>query len=296
MHQVISTKDPAAVAQELQAAYLGMFPQGNKDFIPRVFQWAADAFQGRRPGYQAVDARYHDFEHTLQGALCMARILLGRHLAGASPAIPQRTAELGMLAILLHDTGYLKERGDIEGTGAKYTVVHVGRSADFAGELLAEHHFEAREAVAVQNMICCTGVDAMLKVIPFQNEAEGITGRCLATADLLGQMSAEDYVEKLPTLYSEFAEAARFTRQRNNVVGLFSSAKDLVRKTPDFWEHYVKPKLDRDLGGQHRYLCEPFPDGPNEYMDKVEANIMKIRGMIASESDTTQFYRKSQMA
>ncbi len=296
MHPVISTKDPAAVAHELQAAYLEMFPKGDKVFIPRIFQWAADAFQGRRPGYQAIDARYHDFEHTLQGALCMARILQGRSLAGATPAIPQRMAELGMLAIFLHDTGYLKQRGDVEGTGAKYTVVHVGRSADFAAELLAEHHFEAQEATAVQNMICCTGVDAVLKVIPFQSDVEKITGLCLGTADLLGQMAADDYIEKLPILYSEFAEAARFTEQRNNVVGLFSSAQELVRKTPDFWEHYVKPKLDRDFGGQHRFLNDPYPDGPNVYVDKVEANIRKLRRVIASETDTTQFYKRSQMA
>ncbi|MGO8765212.1 MAG: hypothetical protein ACLQSR_08780 [Limisphaerales bacterium] len=292
MNQQISTKDPAAVAQEVQATYLALFPNGDPTFIPRAFQWTTDAFEGKYPGYQAIDARYHDLEHTMQGTLCMARILRGRFLAKASLVLPQRITELGLLAILLHDTGYLKKAGDNEGTGAKYTVVHVARSADFAAGLLTQNHFGAREIIAVQNMICCTGVDSLLKVIPFQSDAERITGLCLGAADLVGQMAAEDYVEKLPVLYSEFAEAARFTPQKNNVVNMFSSARDLLRKTPDFWEHYVKPKLDREFGGQHRYLSDPFPDGPNVYVEKVESNIKRLRQLIASEIEIKQFLKK----
>ncbi len=108
-------------------------------------------------------------------------------------------------------------------------------------------------------------------------------------------MAANDYIEKLPILYSEFAEAARFTPEKRNLVGMFSSAKDLLRKTPDFWEHYVKPKLDRDFGGQHRYLSDPFPDGPNLYMEKIEANIRKLRAVISSEADTNRFLKKYQI-
>ena len=36
-----------------------------------------------------------------------------------------------------------------------------------------------------------------------------IVGFALGTADLLGQMAAPDYVDKLPVLYDEFVEAAR---------------------------------------------------------------------------------------
>ena len=86
--------------------------------------------------YQAIDAHYHDLEHTLQGILCMARLLRGRQAQGQEPKLTQRMFELGMLAILLHDTGYLKKRGDNEGTGAKYTLTHVDRSIQFAGELM----------------------------------------------------------------------------------------------------------------------------------------------------------------
>ena len=62
----------------------------------------------------------------------MARILYGRHRAGAKPALTQNISSSGLLAILLHDTGYLKKRDDPQGTGAKYTASHVNRSMDFA--------------------------------------------------------------------------------------------------------------------------------------------------------------------
>ena len=64
-------------------------------------------------------------------------------------------------------------------------------------------------------MIRCTGVNAALSVIPFQSEMEKVAGFALGTADLLGQMAAEDYVDKLPILYAEFAEAAALLQGPN---------------------------------------------------------------------------------
>jgi hypothetical protein len=292
MNQSVSTKDPTAVAREVQASYLAMFPDGNRQFVPGAFAWASECFTGRYADYQAVDTDYHDFEHTLQGALCMVRILHGRQMAAANPPLTQRIFELGLLAILLHDTGYLKKREDIEGTGAKYTATHVSRSTEFAARLLSKKGYGLNDIHAVQNMIRCTGVDATLTNISFHGELEKIVGYALGTADLLGQMAADDYVEKLPVLYDEFAEATHNEPPKASVVSMFSSAKDLLRKTPDFWEKYVKHKLDRDFGGVFRYLNEPYPDGANFYMDKIELNIRRLREVIATEENTTTFLKK----
>jgi hypothetical protein len=254
-----------------------MFPKGDAKFVSRVFGWAITCFTGQYENYQAVDARYHDFEHTLQGTLCLARLLRGRHLAKAQPPLTQRIFELGIIAILMHDTGYLKRRDDTQGTGAKYTVTHVDRSAEFAGALLKREGFSPEDIKAVQNMIHCTGVDSALSVIPFQNELEKIVGFALGTADLLGQMAASDYVEKLPILYGEFAEAAQFSKDKPHLVAMFSSASDLMQKTPAFWEKYVQTKLNRDFGGVYRFLNDPYPGGPNDYWNRVDANIKKLR-------------------
>jgi hypothetical protein len=281
MHPLVATKDPKAVAAEVQAAYLAAFPDGDPLFVSRVVGWTLDCFRGKYADYQAIDARYHDLDHTMQGTLCMARLLRGRHRAAAQPQIAHRMFQLGIMAILMHDTGYLKKRGDNEGTGAKYTAIHVERSAEFAGRLLGEKGFARDEIQSVQNMVYCTGVDAILSAIQFQNEIEKIAGHALATADLLGQMAADDYVEKLPVLYAEFAEAAQFTKDKTNFVATFSSAEDLMRKTPAFWEKYVRPKLDRDFSSLHRFLNDPFPGGPNFYFDRIEANMERLKQQLA---------------
>jgi hypothetical protein len=282
MFPPVDTNDPTEVQVEVQAAYLALFPAGDPLFVPRVFGWTIECFTGNYADFQAIDARYHDLEHTLQGTLCMARLLRGRHRARAQPPLTPRMFQLGLLGILLHDTGYLKKRDDTEGTGAKYTVTHVNRSAEFSARLLGEKGFAATDIRSVQNMIRCTGVDAALSVIPFQSELEKIVGHALGTADLLGQMAADDYVDKLPILYDEFAEAARHTKEKQHFIAMFSSAADLMLKTPDFWNNYVQLKLDRDFSGLHRYLNDPYPNGTNYYITQIERNMARLRSHLTS--------------
>src|ERR1051326_2008324 len=193
MYPPVDTKDPGAVEAAVRSAYLAMYPQGDPDFVSQAVGWVTDCFGGKYKDYLASDARYHDLEHTLQGTLCMARLLHGRHLADARPVVNQRMFELGLLAILLHDTGYLKKNNDPDGTGAKYTLTHVTRSVQFAEQFLEEKGIPLKEIRTVQNMIRCTGVNANLSLIPFKSELEQIVGFALGTADLLGQMAAEDY-------------------------------------------------------------------------------------------------------
>jgi hypothetical protein len=281
MYHPVQTKDPTAVEVEVQSAYLTMFPGGDPLYVPRVFGWVIECFTGNYGDYQAVDAHYHDFEHTLQGTLCMVRLLHGRHRAGAQPVLTCRVFELGVAAILLHDSGYLKRKGDNDGTGAKYTLTHVARSAEFAAELLAEKGFSHQDILAVQNMIRCTGVNANLAAIPFQSEIETIVGFSLATADLLGQMAADDYIEKLPTLYLEFAEATSYSQDYSSFVASFKSADDLITRTPAFWENFVLRKLDRNFGSLYRFLSDPYPSGPNYYVDRIQANMDKLRNVLA---------------
>ncbi len=282
MYPPVVTKDPTAVEVEVQAAYLAMFPDADRLFVPRVFGWVIECFTGNYGDYQAVDAGYHDFEHTLQGTLCLARLLRARQDAGAQPPLTSHGFQLALAAILFHDTGYLKRRDDTGGTGAKYTITHVERSADFAAKVLAEKGFTQQDIRAVQNMIRCTGVNTHLAQIPFQNELERICGFARASADLLGQMAADDYVDKLPTLYSEFAEAAEYSGARNHFVASFVSAEDLVERTPAFWKQAVRPMLEREFLGLFRFLNQPYPNGPNYYVERIEANMEKLKAARAA--------------
>jgi len=273
----VSSGDPHAVAAVVQAVYAEMFPDGDPLFVSRGFAWAVQAFRGELPGYQPADTEYHDLEHTLRETLCFARLLLGRHRAGVEPRLTRRCFELGLLAVLFHDTGYLKREGDEEGTGAKYTLVHVHRSAEFARTFLEAQGYGEADVRAVQNMILCTGADAQPARLPFENEQERLVGCALGTADVLAQMAAEDYLEKLPALYAEFAEAAAYAQDPESYVASYRSPEDLLRRTPAFWENWAKPRLEREFLGMYRFLNDPYPDGPNEYLARIEAHMARLR-------------------
>jgi hypothetical protein len=145
------------------------------------------------------------------------------------------------------------------------------------------NNFPLKEILAVQNMIRCTGVNAKLDTIEFQDPLERLVGFALGTSDLLGQMAAADYVDKLPVLYDEFAEAARHNpKSRMKAVGFYISAEDLMRKTPSFWEKSVRNKIDREFLGVYRFLNDPYPDGPNYYIDRIESNMARLRRELAA--------------
>ncbi|MCO5053209.1 MAG: hypothetical protein M9920_13000 [Verrucomicrobiae bacterium] len=283
MFTIVATDDPRAVKSEVQTAYLSMYPEGDPQFVNRVFGWVEDSFSGQHPDYQASDARYHDLEHTLQGTLCFVRLLHCRAKAGATPTISQHNFERGLIGILLHDTGYLKRRHDLEGTGAKYTATHVLRSLEFTNQLLARKAFPLADIRAVQNMIRCTGIDVFLESISFLSAEERLVGHALGTADLLGQMAAKDYVEKLPILHAEFQEAARHDRGHTDFITKFGGAEELISRTPAFWRDYVLPKLQKEFDGLYRFLNDPYPDGRNWYIEQIDANIERIESQFAAK-------------
>ncbi len=281
MFAVVNTNDVVAVEREVLQIWSELFPQTDPALLECAFEHLAVCFRGGNPKYQGIDVRYHDLEHTLQGTLCLARLLRGRHLAGAKPAVSPDLFRLGVLAVLLHDTGYLKRPGDIEGTGAKYTAVHVTRSAEFASECLAAKGFAGAQIRAVQNMIRCTGVGVDLEAITFQSDAERTVGYALGTADLLGQMAAEDYVDKLPVLFEEFKEAVRFSPELHGDFIHFATPEDLMRNTPRFWSDYVWPRLNTEFRGLFRFLEDPYPGGPNWYLDRIETNLARLQERVA---------------
>lgn len=274
----IDTKDIEAVCAESDRIYRSIYADADPDFLPWARDWFRTVFEGRYGDYLPVDVPYHDREHTMQGLLCLVRLLHGRHKADARPAVPRETFELGILAILLHDTGYLKRAGDTDGTGAKYTLIHVDRSREFAGTFLREQGYTTPDIETVQSMIQGTAMDTAPADIAFASNVERAVGAALATADLVGQMSADDYVDRLPQLYSEFIESYGYFGDQAECLR-YESPETLIANTPGFWESYVKPKLDKGCHGMYRYLSDPYPDGDNEYLNRIEANVQKAARM-----------------
>ena len=114
----IDTKNPAAVADAVKAAFGRISAQASFPLLDRLFADVTSMFNGKYPGYLSIDMQYHDYEHTLQATVCLIHLLEGRHRSGDTPVLSARTWELSVMAVLLHDCGYLKYTDDREGTGA----------------------------------------------------------------------------------------------------------------------------------------------------------------------------------
>jgi len=87
-------------------------------------------------------------------------------------------------------------------------------------------------------------------------------------------MSAPDYVDKLAALYREFEEAFSF-EHLSSEKRPYHSLKEMMEQTPAFWKNYVRPMLDFEAGGVHRYLTTAGQTNP--YLQAVEDNIIEVQ-------------------
>jgi hypothetical protein len=279
----VDTRDPDAISAAVHELAREGYEEANFEFIDAVFDFVRELFEGRYPGFAKVDISYHDYQHTLQATLCMARLMAGYRKAGGQPEISWRKYELGLASVLLHDSGYLKTLGDGPGSGARFTFTHVLRSCAVAATHLPRFGLLKSEIPIVLGAIRCTGPDSDINRLYFACEEDELLGSFVATADYLGQMAADDYPEELGILYNEFRESDDYAnvppRHR-----LFTSVEDLIAKTPFFWSDVVLPKLSTDFRGLYRYLAEPYPDGPNRYLESIEKNIGIIKQRATTQS------------
>ena len=106
------------VAEFVLARFSGLYPGAGQALLRRLFGDIDAMFAGRHPDYAGNDLRYHNLRHTLMAAACMAELLEGMALADGDVRLSNRDFELAIAAVLLHDSGYLKLKGDAVGTGA----------------------------------------------------------------------------------------------------------------------------------------------------------------------------------
>lgn len=272
------------VLSEIRTVHQKNYNESRIDLIERVFKDVIDLFSGKQSGFQKCDVKYHDLVHTLEVILPFIYIIDGWNKSGQTPKISKKFFDIGVISVLLHDTGYIKSDDDTEGTGAKYTFIHVQRSANFAGQYLSQIGFEKDLILCVRHIIMCTGVGLDYASIHFRSEEERIIGHALGTADLLGQMSADDYLEKLPVLFNEFQEAYQYEgieKLKQKGTYIFKRSDELIKHTPYFYETVVKKKFG-DMGSLHTYLNYHFGDSGNPYIEAIERNIQKIKQLSLS--------------
>lgn len=272
----IPTDDPGAVESALAEVAGNAFPGQNLDRMRRLMGAIQQLYSGEITPYQASDMAYHDLEHTLQVTLCWGRMF--HSLRINRPDLPVIYAEflLGVAACLLHDSGYLKDREDAAGTGAKYALIHEHRSCQISRRFLMTLNWPDDAISVVQRLIASTGPRAIIEGIPFSSPTEKALAQMLATADFLAQMADPLYLEKLPSLFKEFEEFDRL-RGLSQTERPFPNLDSLVSSTPKFWYQFVLPRLKVDYDGFYRLLNVPYPDGPNPYLQQAEANINALR-------------------
>ena len=272
----VDTHDYNAVSFAIVSTLLRAWPEVEAYYVPRLIHDVHHLFDGEFLEVQPMDTRYHDLEHTLQASLCFTRIMVQRHLCGVSPIIDPEDFKLGLIAVALHDTGYLKSISDHEGTGAKFTRVHEQRSCQYAARYLQKFDFDGFSIDAIQKMIRCTGPFSDIASIEFPNGKYRIMGQAVCTADYISQMSDKHYVGKLYHLYEEFEESDDYNgvpkKER-----VFAHFEDLLAKTPDFWEKIVKPRMEIECDGLWEYLT--LENGANPYCESIERNIEEVRGL-----------------
>lgn len=270
-----ATSSPERLSARLEAIFHGVHPEADAQFIPMLVGLVDRLFSGRDDRYNAIDMAYHNIEHTFQTALCLARMYAGRaDVPGLAPLEPSDFRR-ALAAMLFHDTGYLKSRGDTQGTGAKYTFVHEQRSAELATAMLSEIGWPEKELDAIRLFILCTGPSSRPDRLPFRTPVDVELGAMVCTADFLGQMSDPNYLKKLPELFREFEEAydVRGLKEEKRP---FHSPRELLEKTPEFWRDFVLPKLIGECREVYRYLAVPPCSGENPYIRAVETHLASL--------------------
>lgn len=262
----------------VRAVIRNNYPRASTRRIRKVGSDVFALFTGKFRGYQGCDTNYHDLEHTLQIVPPFVQMIDGWNRSEETPKISYRFFELGVIACLLHDTGYIKKEGDNDGTGGKYTFTHIGRSVNFARKYLSSDALgiDGDDIDSVANMICCTGL--IDSVADFSCDEERICGYALGIADLMGQLAAKDYLGKLVHLYHEFKEAYDFEgidelRARNVLV--YDSCDDLIRSTPLFFRSIVKKKF-REMGSLDQYIKYHHPKKVRHYETAIRKNLEQI--------------------
>ena len=279
----VNVEDPQRVRDTVLGLFAVRYPGADFTALARAFDDFAALFGGRYPGYLACDTLYHDLRHTLDMTLAMARLIDGHErVCAPSERLGPRRAVLGVLVAMLHDTGYLRRAAESHvANGAVFTKVHVSRSAEFAAAYLPQIGFGAEAGLAAR-LVHFTGYEMDLDEIQVARPHERMLGWMVGTADLIGQMSDRMYLEKCRDfLYAEFvwANIARERFADGHEVVRYASAADLMVKTPGFYEHVARARIEKKLGGADRFAEAHF-DGPNPYQSEIERNIGFLRQLV----------------
>jgi hypothetical protein len=243
---ILGIENHNAVVEEIRTIITLIFSKFDFSIFNHAYEDIVRLFRGEYPGYRQSNVYYHDLSHTLSVTLAIARLMHGA--VEAEYSLTAKDFNMGLISGLMHDTGYIQQIDDTEGTGAKYTLTHIDRSIKFIEKYYQNDPIFRDDLHAFRDILNCTGFNTKVMEIRFANGTVELLGKMLGTADLLGQMADRYYLEKLLDLYYEFVEAGITT---------FKSQLDLLDNTQAFYQ-MTRKRFSEEFGDVYRFARYHF--------------------------------------
>jgi hypothetical protein len=279
---LMHSQNPKKILSEVKRIFSFNYKQASFQSIIKCYKQILKLFKGKFSGFKACTTDYHDLDHTLTALLTTMRLIDGYNIE--EEIIPVKLVINVLTAALLHDVGYIQEEKDKQGTGAKYTENHVIRSIEILKKHFKEFGISENDITLIAKLISCTELKINPNSITFSNEMEKTAGFILGTADILGQMSDREYLEKLLFLYREFREA--------NIPG-YNTEFDILQKTLTFY-NTIKLRLQITLKSiykhaEHHFLKRKMLE-KNLYISAINKNIAYLQKIL--DDNSTNFRKK----
>ena len=141
------------------------------------------------------------------------------------------------------------------------------------------------------DLVHFTGYERPVKTIQVPSLTYRLLGNLLGSADIIAQMADRCYLEKCrDRLFPEFVTGGIASKKNSEgkVEVIFSSAEDLLRKTPGFYAG-AERRLKEDLGNGMSYAENHF-GGQNLYVEGAEKN-MRFAALVRDENDLSLLKR-----
>lgn len=288
LYGMLQLPTPETILSEVMQILKLIDPDYPVEPVVSAYTATGELYTGQYPGYRACNTGYHNLQHSLETFLTTSRLLHGAVLEGKN--IPPDLMTTSLIAALFHDAGYIQQIHDTEGTGAKYTPVHVPRSIDFF-TVYCNHAGMSPDAVeAGRIMIQCTDIAGTHDDISFPSPMVEFMGKMLNVADLWAQMADRSYLEKLLFLYEEFREAE---------IDVYQNEIELLESTISFFQmiynryHTSFQQADRLMKRHFEYR---YQTPENLYLLSIQRHHLYLNQIMQhSKANLLDHLRRSEM-
>ena len=279
----VQVSSAESVRQAVRELFTSVWPDARLSVLDQAFSDFERLYHGRFPGYHGCDTIYHDLQHSLDGTLAAARLIVAHERT--HPAQQRLGAERALVAVivaLFHDAGYIRRIDEhMHSNGAEFTQRHVSRSSEFLSLYLPTLGLSQWAAISAQ-MVHFTGYEKKFNQIDLPDCLDRTAGHLIGTGDLIAQMSDRCYLEKCrDRLYPEFVLGGIASPADGTTAAKFRSGLDVLRQTPEFIAETRRTRLDGEFEGAYRMLAVLF-NGRNPYMETIERNLEYLTEVLST--------------